>query len=227
MISLAFSGMERNGEVEIKCSLPLRPAKSMRPLERFLLSSEGLELKPAKRPPSQKSRTAESCNASASPLSPSAFGATGGFPREVFVNETSFLDDLFPEEEEDTDGNFQFLAGEGVFAAAPVARMGGEGRKQSADSDVNVVKGPWTAEEDRYRETRSPSSEVSTSLSGVLHFCYFLRLLVQLVKQYGTKKWSQIATKLIGRIGKQCRERWHNHLRPDIKVLLLHHIVFS
>jgi hypothetical protein len=23
---------------------------------------------------------------------------------------------------------------------------------------------------------------------------------------------------LHGRIGKQCRERWHNHLRPDIKV---------
>jgi len=21
----------------------------------------------------------------------------------------------------------------------------------------------------------------------------------------------------IGRIGKQCRERWHNHLNPDIK----------
>jgi myb proto-oncogene protein len=25
---------------------------------------------------------------------------------------------------------------------------------------------------------------------------------------------------LPGRIGKQCRERWHNHLRPDIKVLI-------
>jgi len=22
---------------------------------------------------------------------------------------------------------------------------------------------------------------------------------------------------IIGRIGKQCRERWHNHLNPDIK----------
>ncbi|KAL5076396.1 hypothetical protein RYX36_015380 [Vicia faba] len=30
-------------------------------------------------------------------------------------------------------------------------------------------------------------------------------------------KWSRIAQMLPGRIGKQCRERWHNHLRPDIK----------
>ena len=28
--------------------------------------------------------------------------------------------------------------------------------------------------------------------------------------------WRRIATLVPGRIGKQCRERWHNHLRPDI-----------
>ncbi|XP_007036240.2 PREDICTED: transcription factor MYB98 [Theobroma cacao] len=55
----------------------------------------------------------------------------------------------------------------------------------------NVVKGQWTIEEDR--------------------------LLIQLVEQYGVRKWSLIAQMLPGRIGKQCRERWHNHLRPDIK----------
>jgi myb proto-oncogene protein len=44
------------------------------------------------------------------------------------------------------------------------------------------------------------------------------RLLIQMVEQYGMRKWSHIAQKLPGRIGKQCRERWHNHLRPDIKV---------
>ncbi|XP_023516757.1 transcription factor MYB98-like [Cucurbita pepo subsp. pepo] len=54
-----------------------------------------------------------------------------------------------------------------------------------------VIKGQWTIEEDR--------------------------LLVQLVEQYGVRKWSHIAQMLPGRIGKQCRERWHNHLRPDIK----------
>jgi len=41
--------------------------------------------------------------------------------------------------------------------------------------------------------------------------------VVQLVKKFGAKNWSFIASKLNGRIGKQCRERWHNHLNPDIK----------
>ncbi|KAI3988868.1 hypothetical protein MKX01_016439 [Papaver californicum] len=56
---------------------------------------------------------------------------------------------------------------------------------------TTLIKGQWTDEEDR--------------------------LLVDLVKQYGERKWAQIAQKLLGRAGKQCRERWHNHLRPDIK----------
>ena len=53
-----------------------------------------------------------------------------------------------------------------------------------------LVKGPWTQEEDRK--------------------------VVELVEKYGAKKWSLIASNLPGRIGKQCRERWHNHLNPDI-----------
>jgi len=40
--------------------------------------------------------------------------------------------------------------------------------------------------------------------------------VVELVAQYGPKKWTLIATHLDGRIGKQCRERWHNHLNPEI-----------
>eukprot|EP00004_Rigifila_ramosa_P026206 TRINITY_DN8061_c0_g1_i1.p1 TRINITY_DN8061_c0_g1~~TRINITY_DN8061_c0_g1_i1.p1 ORF type:complete len:559 (-),score=65.01 TRINITY_DN8061_c0_g1_i1:44-1720(-) len=53
------------------------------------------------------------------------------------------------------------------------------------------VKGPWTKEEDER--------------------------VVSLVAQLGPKKWSLIASHLNGRIGKQCRERWHNHLNPDIR----------
>ncbi|KAG7342253.1 Myb-like DNA-binding protein [Nitzschia inconspicua] len=37
-----------------------------------------------------------------------------------------------------------------------------------------------------------------------------------LVGQHGAKKWSSIASHLPGRSGKQCRERWHNHLNPNI-----------
>ncbi|KAL1359641.1 hypothetical protein HN51_004957 [Arachis hypogaea] len=54
-----------------------------------------------------------------------------------------------------------------------------------------LVKGPWTLEEDDK--------------------------IVELVSKFGPTKWSLIARSLPGRIGKQCRERWHNHLNPDIK----------
>ncbi len=37
------------------------------------------------------------------------------------------------------------------------------------------------------------------------------------MSRYGPKKWTLIARNLKGRIGKQCRERWHNHLNPNIK----------
>ena len=48
--------------------------------------------------------------------------------------------------------------------------------------------------------------------------------LIKLVQKYGAQKWTSIAENLpgkfsfiSGRIGKQCRERWHNHLNPAIK----------
>ena len=53
-----------------------------------------------------------------------------------------------------------------------------------------LIKGPWTPEEDN--------------------------AVIELVKQYGIKSWSFIARQLKGRLGKQCRERWHNHLNPGI-----------
>lgn len=54
-----------------------------------------------------------------------------------------------------------------------------------------LVKGPWTKEEDEK--------------------------ILELVRIHGPRKWSLIASKLDGRIGKQCRERWHNHLNPVVK----------
>ena len=51
------------------------------------------------------------------------------------------------------------------------------------------------------------------------------RQLLRLVNEFGEKKWAQIAKKLGGRAGKQCRERWHNHLRPDIRVFISSFII--
>jgi len=58
-------------------------------------------------------------------------------------------------------------------------------------------------------------------------------MVVELVDKYGPKRWTQISKHLQGRTGKQCRERWHNHLNPcidksawteeeDHKILILH-----
>jgi hypothetical protein len=56
----------------------------------------------------------------------------------------------------------------------------------------------------------------------VFLFWVYYRFLMELVERHGQQRWSLIATYLTGRIGKQCRERWHNHLRPDIKVCTMH-----
>ncbi|KAF9991605.1 hypothetical protein BGZ79_004230, partial [Entomortierella chlamydospora] len=55
---------------------------------------------------------------------------------------------------------------------------------------LKQVKGPWTEEEDGK--------------------------LCDLIDRYGPEKWVFIASKIGSRTGKQCRERWHNHLDPHI-----------
>jgi hypothetical protein len=42
-------------------------------------------------------------------------------------------------------------------------------------------------------------------------------LLTEAVNKHGSGKWSRIAEAVPGRNGKQCRERWQNHLRGDVK----------
>ncbi|GMI05395.1 hypothetical protein TrVE_jg13650 [Triparma verrucosa] len=53
-----------------------------------------------------------------------------------------------------------------------------------------LVKGPWTKEEDQ--------------------------IIIDCIDA-GITKWSEIAERIPGRIGKQCRERWFNHLDPSLK----------
>lgn len=40
--------------------------------------------------------------------------------------------------------------------------------------------------------------------------------LVSLIIQHGANHWAKIAQQIPGRVGKQCRERWQNHLNPDV-----------
>ncbi|XAR70878.1 hypothetical protein NMG60_11027913 [Bertholletia excelsa] len=101
----------------------------------------------------------------------------------------------------------QWTAEEDEILRAAVQRFKGKNWKKIAEcfkdrTDVQclhrwqkvlnpeLIKGPWSKEEDE--------------------------IITELVKKYGAKKWSTIAQHLPGRIGKQCRERWHNHLNPNI-----------
>ncbi|XP_042284044.1 transcriptional activator Myb-like [Thunnus maccoyii] len=64
-------------------------------------------------------------------------------------------------------------------------------RRWQQVKNPELVKGPWTQDEDEK--------------------------VIELVRKFGMKRWSLIAKHLHSRNGKQCRERWHNHLNPTVK----------
>jgi len=63
--------------------------------------------------------------------------------------------------------------------------------EEKQTNSASGLKGPWNPDEDK--------------------------LLVELVSEYGPKKWKIIAAHLDCRIAKQCRERWCHHLSPGIR----------
>jgi hypothetical protein len=58
-------------------------------------------------------------------------------------------------------------------------------------ADPDIVRGSWTVTEDQ--------------------------TIIQWIETNGPAKWANLAELLPGRIAKQCRERWCNHLDPSIK----------
>lgn len=61
---------------------------------------------------------------------------------------------------------------------------------KATESKTRFTKGTWKADEDK--------------------------LLISLVGKFGPQNWTRIADYIPQRSGKQCRERWHNHLDPNI-----------
>ena len=57
--------------------------------------------------------------------------------------------------------------------------------------NANTKKNAWTAEEDL--------------------------TLARIVEECGPGRWTKVAQQLPGRMGKQCRERWFNHLAPEVR----------
>lgn len=111
------------------------------------------------------------------------------------------------------------------------------------DKQVEQVKNKWhlfAAEHDLVKAKKSKFTTLPSS-----DFDFLLEpwtdkedeMLLKLVEQFGPQKWTSIAKYLKDREGKQCRERWHNHLNPDIKkcpwtededwLLYLHHQVMG
>jgi len=82
-----------------------------------------------------------------------------------------------------------------MFACEPAASDSAEGREEASPDNEREKEGTtrkqWTAQEDA--------------------------LVRHLVGVHGTRSWTLVAQHLPGRTGKQCRERWHNHLDHDIR----------
>lgn len=66
--------------------------------------------------------------------------------------------------------------------------------KELSKEKKAVSRGPWSQQEDQ--------------------------ALLDAVSVLGPEKWVVIATQVGDRNGKQCRERWHNHLSPDSKLCI-------
>nr|XP_054595539.1 uncharacterized protein LOC107383431 isoform X2 [Nothobranchius furzeri] len=120
---------------------------------------------------------------------------TGSGYRARFSRVSLEKHDWTPEE----DGKLHHLIKEYGTSSWPVVAHHFRGQRSQLHcqrrwqqiKNPQLIKGPWTQKEDHK--------------------------LTDLVKKYGLKRWSLIAKQLFTRNGKQCRERWHNHLDPTVK----------
>ncbi|XP_065209299.1 myb protein-like isoform X2 [Planococcus citri] len=153
------------------------------------------------------------------------------------TSRSSFEDSCTSEDELTDDSN----GGDGVTSSWSVASQTGQSRGRATTSGV-INKGRWTKEEDaklkqlveEYNERFDLISKHFPDRSDIQCQQRWQKvvnpelvkgpwtkeeddMVLELVEKYGPKKWTLIARHLKGRIGKQCRERWHNHLNPNIK----------
>lgn len=71
-------------------------------------------------------------------------------------------------------------------------------------------------------EPDAPLSGIPTPVSWKKHIwkvdedTQLERLVALMTAEGGKVRWSAVGAQMVGRSGKQCRERWHNHLSPDV-----------
>lgn len=89
----------------------------------------------------------------------------------------------------DGDDDGRFL--DGTLLGLELLEPGAEVRQRIGTSKCGISKKSWTKAEDA--------------------------VLADIVEKHGAARWSNVAAQLPGRAGKQCRERWFNHLCPEVK----------
>ena len=116
----------------------------------------------------------------------------------------------------------------GSDAGAPRAptraspRLGGSPPSSTAaaarprEADEKRTKGPWTPEEDVRSQRRYFGPPVDRLRARTTPRAPLPGQSHRTGARARRRKWSTIAQQLPGRISKQCRERWHNHLNPAI-----------
>ncbi|CDP12425.1 unnamed protein product [Coffea canephora] len=136
---------------------------------------------------------------------------TGFDPFDPFFNGSSMIDFDYLEFKpfEENDNNNGKLVTQNFEGGGGFVYYKESGTKRNNNRFSNIALSSSTKKQGRGRK-KSKSAKGQWTIEED-------RLLVHLVEKFGVRKWSHIAQVLKGRIGKQCRERWHNHLRPDIK----------
>ncbi|CAH1417429.1 unnamed protein product [Lactuca virosa] len=163
---------------------------------------------------------------------PHSFVLGQSYQNSVNYNDTLFPSTAFDHISSSSGGighliNKEAAAGVSIAPSFPMDQSAGV---NSMLSDTNRVQlsnyrmdNPYT---DFYKEVISPPNQISnggvnTRSRKLYHREPWRkeedRKLHELVNRYGVGDWSGISDSIEGRAGKQCRERWRNYLRPDIK----------
>eukprot|EP00924_Labyrinthula_sp_SR-Ha-C_P013156 augustus_masked-scaffold_12-processed-gene-11.6-mRNA-1 protein AED:0.51 eAED:0.52 QI:0/-1/0/1/-1/1/1/0/309 len=116
------------------------------------------------------------------------------------------LSDSFSSGESDFLQQSPFKMQEAAFAITPpeLKPCSEESQPVVQDTEAGILEGLETRKLVSYSQKRPWSEEED-------------RNLAEAIGLYGPQSWSKVARCLEGRKGKQCRERWHNHLSPDVK----------
>eukprot|EP00300_Choanocystis_sp_HF-7_P042446 c9197_g1_i1.p1 GENE.c9197_g1_i1~~c9197_g1_i1.p1 ORF type:complete len:464 (+),score=95.93 c9197_g1_i1:66-1394(+) len=96
-----------------------------------------------------------------------------------------------------------------VMTAAQAAQAAAQ-----AAPDHHIVHGQMHSQSSSHMQNQQRPKRVQTRRSWTPEED---KRLIELVNAEGGNCWSQIASHLEGRVGKQCRERWRNHLDPNIR----------